>query len=263
MNDDEFDDLDLDDFDNGAADVRSSSSSIPSSATPSAKQRKDAVDALTRAWRNEKISPEILPFEDLAVSVLEVAVNGRTEQLQRGGKATWTLQMQSWYQQDCDRIKYLLNSYRRSRIFKIQKWFLHLAASEEARKALSKGEKEYLESYKKLRINHLKATVLSHLPSRYRTLGSDSLVSGTSSSSSSSSSSTKASGQDQEDQNADKLLAQGPSQHKFVIIRVIDDIGSIQLRGMDDEVTLQKGFSYIITYGAIADLLKDKRVELI
>jgi hypothetical protein len=32
---------------------------------------------------------------------------------------------------------------------------------------------------------------------------------------------------------------------------------------MDDEVTLQNGFSYIITYGAIADLLKDKRVELI
>jgi len=252
---DEFDDLDLDDFETGTAPRISSVRT--SSIAPSAQQRKDAVDNLTRAWRNEKVSPEILPFELSAVSVLESAVQERTEQLQRGGKADWTLQMQSWYQQDCDRIKFLLNSYRRSRIFKIQKWFLHLAANKDAAKAtLSKGEFEFLEKYRNLRLGHLHATVLSHLPSRYRTLGSDSLVS-------SSSSSAKAAGQDQEDQNADKLLAQGPSQHKFVIIRVIEDIGMILLKGMDEEVSLQKGFSYIITYGAIAELVKEKRVELI
>ena len=253
---DEFDDLDLDDFETGTAprtiSVRTSLKA------PSAQQRKDAVDNLTRAWRNEKVSPEILPFEVSAVSVLEAAVKERTEQLQRGGKADWTLQMQSWYQQDCDRIKFLLNSYRRSRIFKIQKWFLHLAANKDAAKVtLSEGEFAFLEKYRNLRLGHLHATVLSHLPSRYRTLGSDSLVS------SSSSSSAKAAGQDQEDQNADKLLAQGPSQHKFVIIRVIEDIGMILLKGMDEEVSLQKGFSYIITYGAIAELVKEKRVELI
>jgi hypothetical protein len=104
-------------------------------------------------------------------------------------------------------------------------------------------------------MGHLNTTVLSHLPSKYRTLGSDGLFAGAGTS--------KASGQDQEDQNADKLLAQGPSQQKFVIIRVLEDIGTIQLKGMDDEVNLKKGCSYIITYGSVADLIKENRAELI
>jgi len=247
---DNFDDLDLDDF--GAETV---SRSIGHSSAPSAKQRTDAVEALTRAWRNEKVSPEILQFASVPVSVLEEAVRERTEQLQRGGKVEWTLQMQSWYQQDCDRIKFLLNSYRRARIFKIQRWFLHLQANTDARRSLSEGEQVFLNKYRALRMGHLNATVLSHLPSQYRTLGSDGLFS--------SAGSTKAAGQDQEDQNADKLLAQGPSQQKFVIIRVLEEIGTIQLRGMDDEVNLKKGCSYIITYGSVADLIKENRVELI
>ena len=141
------------------------------------------------------------------------------------------------------RSRFVLNSYRRTRLFKIQTWFLHLSADAPARRAadrlLSDAEREFLTRFRELRMQHLSAAVLRRLPQGYQALGGGVSMGG--------GAAGGAGGADEprgellgEEAEAARQLREGPSRQKHVLVHVLDpDRGTQQLPGINVEVNLE------------------------
>jgi len=220
----------------------------------------EAAADLMRAWRNEKSAPTLLPFAARAVVALKAAVAERQRELDAGGRRGWSLQLQSWYQLDCDRVKFVLNSYRRARLFKIQKWFFHLAADAGARGALSPAELEFFEGYKQLRLRHLGTAVLSHLPEEFQRLGS--FATGTGAvADAGAGAGVGADDVSELDADLERQLAQGPNPHKYMPFFVRRDLGPVVLEGRQDPTDLAMGSMIVTPFSSMRILLRAGDVE--
>ncbi|PON93166.1 GINS complex subunit Sld [Trema orientale] len=83
----------------------------------------------------------------------------------------------SLYQMDLDRTQFLLRSYLRIRLQKIEKYMFHILNTAELFNRLSKEEKSFAErSSNDLKI-HLEESVLSRLPDNYQSIVQQSIIS--------------------------------------------------------------------------------------
>ncbi|KAH7678607.1 GINS complex subunit Sld5 protein [Dioscorea alata] len=85
------------------------------------------AELLKRAWRNEKAAPEILQFQ--AALVLRAReqiqlLEGTVEEFVENGVDDLVV---SLYQMDLDRSQFLLRSYLRLRLQKIEKYMIHIS----------------------------------------------------------------------------------------------------------------------------------------
>ena len=81
------------------------------------------IDKLKVALRNEKACPEILAFEEEVVDDIHELVKaqqGHVDEFREGNDETETAFAVSLYQMEIDRIQYLLASYLRTRLAKVQ-----------------------------------------------------------------------------------------------------------------------------------------------
>ncbi|CAI0543165.1 unnamed protein product [Linum tenue] len=119
------------------------------------------VDLLKRAWRNEKAAPEILQYEAALRSSLQ---EQNVEASEADGEDPLTM---SLYQMDLDRTQFLLRSYLRVRLQKIEKYIFHILKTDESLNRLSDEEQTFAASCGDDLRAHLKETVLSKLPTDY------------------------------------------------------------------------------------------------
>jgi hypothetical protein len=164
----------------------------------------------------------------------------------------------------------VLNSYRRTRLFKMQTWFLHLAADAPARRAsdrlLSDAEREFLARFRDLRLQHLGAAVLRRLPEGYQNLGGGIAMAGGGAGGAGGAGggteeapSTELLG---EEAVAARQMREGPSRHKHVLVHVLDaELGPQQLPGQTSEVDLQAGATFLTSFASIEALLLAGKVE--
>ncbi|KAF8406082.1 hypothetical protein HHK36_008162 [Tetracentron sinense] len=127
------------------------------------------VELLKRAWQNEKAAPEILQFQaDLIrrsqeqIQLMEDTV----EEYAENGTDPLTV---SLYQMDLDRTQFLLRSYLRIRLQKIEKYMLHISKTELWNR-LSKQEQKFAKRSTDHMEKHLKQSVLSRLPYGYQSI---------------------------------------------------------------------------------------------
>lgn len=73
-------------------------------------------------------------------------------------------------QTEVERVKFVIRSYIRARLFKIEKHARYICATPEVHDRLSKGELEHAERYAKLVESHFTHTVLQSLPPEQRSL---------------------------------------------------------------------------------------------
>ncbi|RYR26365.1 hypothetical protein Ahy_B02g060607 [Arachis hypogaea] len=164
------------------------------------------VELLKRAWRSEKAAPEILRYDfDLVGRVTEQLqlMEETVEEKSTSGADPLSL---SLYQMDLDRTLFLLRSYLRIRIQKIEKYMFHIRKSDELWNRLSKGEKDFASRKGSLLIyihmltdtmlvlvfesnkssccrciddlkQHLEESVLSKLPENYQSVEKQSVIS--------------------------------------------------------------------------------------
>ncbi|KAD6119819.1 hypothetical protein E3N88_11090 [Mikania micrantha] len=135
------------------------------------------ADLLKRSWRNEKASPEILQFQSSLVqrSREQIELMEETvEELVKNDEDPLTV---SLYQMDIDRTLFLLRSYLRTRLQKIEKFMFHIQKTSDLWSRLSRQEQKFAERSIEDMKQHLEQSVLSKLPDRYKSHLKQSVIS--------------------------------------------------------------------------------------
>lgn len=105
------------------------------------------VSMISKALIEEKQCPEILPYKESLVNQLDELIFSQEE-------SVWEIQATSVtenffttiYRLDIERMKYLLKSYLRTRLLKIQKYYLYIVRNDRA-DLVSEAEFKFLTQY--------------------------------------------------------------------------------------------------------------------
>ncbi|PWA47568.1 DNA replication protein [Artemisia annua] len=142
------------------------------------------ADLLKRSWRNEKAAPEIIKFGSEISRTDSIDVRGgmarslnfeeTVEELMQNGEDPLTV---SLYQMDIDRTTFLLRSYLRTRLQKIEKFMFHIQKTADLWARLSKQEQKFARRSIEDMKQHFEQSVLSKLPERYNSHSKQSVIS--------------------------------------------------------------------------------------
>ncbi|KAG6548523.1 hypothetical protein Mapa_010011 [Marchantia paleacea] len=198
------------------------------------------VDLLRRVWQNEKCAPEILPYEATLVERVREQIQ-LMENIEAFATEIKDDLMLSLYRMDVNRTLFLLRSYLRARLYKIEKFPIHIVDNAELWDRLSEHEQEYTNKYCEILAKHFEQTVLIRLPDQYGSmLKQTSLAS-----------------------EENDMITQ-PQLNTFVFCRSRGAIGSFQLDDKGDEaVDLMTDDLYILRYKPVRKLLVTDKIELI
>ncbi|KAL7937769.1 hypothetical protein V8C35DRAFT_293519 [Trichoderma chlorosporum] len=131
------------------------------------------LQALTRLWVAERSAPELLNWP--ADGLFE-RVNSRIKsQIEKIEDMTGDMDPKTNFaliviQTELERYKFLVRSYLRTRIAKIDKHTLHYLSTEELRQRLSPTELAYATRHQALLHNHYLSSFLSSFPQRLQNL---------------------------------------------------------------------------------------------
>ncbi|KAI8555604.1 hypothetical protein RHMOL_Rhmol05G0185700 [Rhododendron molle] len=206
------------------------------------------AELLKRAWRTEKAAPEILQFEARLVQRSREQiqlVEGILEDLLESGSDPLIVSLN---QIDMDRTLYLLRSYLRTRLQKIEKYMFHIHKNTELWNRLSEQEQKFAQRCIEDLEDHFDKSVLSKLPDRYKSSVKQSVIS-----------------------EEDDMVPE-PQLDTYVICRTKTSLGTLQLDnrqsiiffgGVEDPVDLDPGDLYAVCYKSIKPLVHSGRIELV
>ncbi|KAI8789281.1 DNA replication complex GINS protein SLD5, partial [Biomphalaria glabrata] len=126
----------------------------------------EVLHKLEEAWLNEKFSPDLLPVKsNLVECMLDqiVAMENNISTLKKGDFRI------SVHRMEIDRIRYVISSYLRHRLAKIESLTTHVLQEEEKRRdsenvLMSPAELEFAKGYCNSVMTHLTNTALDHMP---------------------------------------------------------------------------------------------------
>ncbi|KAL0376343.1 UNVERIFIED_CONTAM: DNA replication complex GINS protein SLD5 [Sesamum calycinum] len=126
------------------------------------------AELLKSAWRNEKAAPEILKFDADLVQRSRQQIQLMEEMVDEFNKNGVDPLTVSLYQMDLDRTMFLLRSYLRTRLQKIEKYVFHIQKTLQLWNRLSKQEQMFARRCAGDLKHHLEQSVLSKLPDQYQ-----------------------------------------------------------------------------------------------
>uniref|UniRef100_A0A8C5QY17 DNA replication complex GINS protein SLD5 n=1 Tax=Leptobrachium leishanense TaxID=445787 RepID=A0A8C5QY17_9ANUR len=199
----------------------------------------ELISKLEEAWLNEKFAPELLESKSEIVECVMEQLNHMEQNLQRAKSGDLKI---SLHRMEIERIRYMLSSYLRSRLVKIEKFFPHILEKEKSR---GEGEPSYLspeefafaKEYMTNTENLLKSVALRHMPPNQQTV--------------------------------DLLQAvPKPNLDSFVFLKVKERQENILVEPESDEqseyaVDMEVGSQHLIRYRTIAPLVASGAVNLI
>uniref|UniRef100_A0AAV2MSK5 GINS complex subunit 4 n=1 Tax=Knipowitschia caucasica TaxID=637954 RepID=A0AAV2MSK5_KNICA len=132
----------------------------------------ELIAKLEEAWLNEKFSPELLENKSEVVECVMEQLTHMEANLQRVKKGDAKA---SIHRMEIDRIRYVLSSYLRSRLQKIEKYFPHVLEKEKTREMgdsslLSPEEFAFAKEYYDNTETYLKAVALKRMPPNLQTI---------------------------------------------------------------------------------------------
>ncbi|KAK9809391.1 hypothetical protein WJX73_001412 [Symbiochloris irregularis] len=212
-----------------------------------APQLQSDLARIKQAYVNEKVAPEILEYDEELVDRLRQRLADQEDKVQ-GLDAHWSVELErSMYQLELERLRYLLASYIRTRLKKVQLYAmlcLEEASPGEDGAApthprLSRQEMQFVQEFFMDMGMHMKENILKNLPP-----GFDQLVR-----------------QSNADPTKDTMPA--PDLDRHVFCRVLEDRGTVELdqQGLET-ANFEAGDLYVVRYKAVQDLLKDKWISL-
>uniref|UniRef100_A0A7S4F9L8 DNA replication complex GINS protein SLD5 n=1 Tax=Chrysotila carterae TaxID=13221 RepID=A0A7S4F9L8_CHRCT len=118
----------------------------------------DVVFELQKAWLNEKFAPELLQHKE---ELVESALGAVQEQAAiiaelEGEKASLK---RALYEMELERIQFVIREYLRIRLFKIQKYALHISKDEDLQSRLTEPERNLHSGYVELYKSHVERSV--------------------------------------------------------------------------------------------------------
>ncbi|XP_057957339.1 DNA replication complex GINS protein SLD5 isoform X2 [Malania oleifera] len=196
------------------------------------------VELLKRAWRHEKAAPEILQFQgDLVQAIREQIqqMEDIVEEFAESGSDPLTV---SLYQMDLDRAQFLLRSYLRIRLQKIEKYMIHISESDMLNQ-LSEQEQKFAKRCTDDMEKHLEQSVLSRLPLFYQSI------------------------RKQSSSSEENDMVPEPPVDSFVFCKSKGSWGALQLDEREDPLELVADDLYILRYLSIKPLVETGQVDLV
>ncbi|XP_074918886.1 DNA replication complex GINS protein SLD5 isoform X2 [Chelonoidis abingdonii] len=191
------------------------------------------------AWLNEKFAPELLESKSEIVECVMEQLDHMESNLKRAKHGDLKV---SIHRMEIERIRYVLSSYLRCRLVKIEKFFPHILEKEKSRaegepSILSPEEFAFAKEYMANTETYLKNVALKHMPPNL--------------------------------QKVDLLrLVPKPNLDSFVFLRVQERQENILVEPETDEqreyvIDLEEGSQHLIRYKTIAPLVASGAVQLI
>lgn len=195
------------------------------------------LQTLEEAWLNEKFSPELLPSQEDYVHCMMDQIQQMEDNLNKLKKTDFRGEV---HHMELARIRYIITSYLRTRLDKIELATAHILEQEALRgpenSYLSEGELKFAKEFLALQESHSKQLVLRHMPSPF-----------------------------QEFMPTQQTLV--PNLRSHVFLRAKKDVQSVVIEGdrdnRDEEVDLDENSQHIMQYQPIATYLKDGSLQLI
>ncbi|KAF2884147.1 hypothetical protein ILUMI_22036 [Ignelater luminosus] len=197
----------------------------------------EVIERMEEAWLNEKFAPEILPNKSEIVDCLLGQISYMEENLQNLSSNDF---QKSLHQMEVDRLRFIITSYLRTRLEKIETYVFSIVKNEEERSEnnqllyLTDNELQFAKAYKGSLEQHFEE-LLRFWPG----LGPD-------------------------DWKKDPVV---PNMSSFVFAKAKSAVEGVMLdEANDDEealVDLQSGSQIIISYNSISQLVKNDEVCLI
>lgn len=193
-----------------------------------------ALQEIENAWMNERFAPEILPHQSDLVDCMLQQIAHMEENIKRLDKNDLRALV---HRMELDRIRYVISSYLRTRLEKIERYTISILSEEDSRSPeetyLTPGElsfaKEYLANLETL----FKTIALQHMPPNFQRF------------------------------EVNKFAIK-PNLQAHVFLRANRKVTGIVLPGvLNEEIDFEEGSQHIIQYSAVAHLVKSGVVQLI
>ncbi|KAJ2724728.1 GINS complex subunit [Coemansia sp. Benny D115] len=194
----------------------------------------DDYSILMRSWINERGAPEILEYQGTAIENLMELADFQQQKL--SSKQTTGL-VANIISMELERVKYLVRSYLRTRLAKIEDHAKYYLQEPMYRERLSQAELDYAKGFVDLENRHVKASFLDQLPPHLRAL---------------------------DDVSAEGLdMVPKPDLDSAVFCRVRVNVGEFQFVSSEDPIVMRRNNIFITRYSTVRDLVADSKVELI
>lgn len=194
-----------------------------------------ALLEIENAWMNETFAPEILPHQSDLVDCMLQQIAHMEENVKRLDKNDLRALV---HRMELDRIRYVISSYLRTRLEKIERYTIHILSEEENRNPdeepyLTPGElrfaKEHLANLETL----FKTVALQHMPPNFQQF------------------------------EVNKFTVK-PNIQAHVFLRANQRVTGVVVPGtLNEEIDFEEGSQHIIQYSAVAHLVKAGAVQLI
>lgn len=194
----------------------------------------NVLQRIENAWLNEKFAPEILPHRSDDVECMLQQIFQMEENTKKLEKSDIRLAV---HKMEIDRIRFVVASYLRIRLEKIEQYTIYILSEEAKRSAdesyLTPDElkfaKEYLAGIETL----FKTVALQHMPANFQRF------------------------------ETNQLMVK-PNLNSHVFLRANETVRGIIIRGpTEQQIDLEAGSQHIIQYQPIAELVKKGAVQLI
>jgi len=204
----------------------------------------DVIALLTISWRNEKLAPDVLQYEHEFVERVKQTIEDKEDEIfeeeEKIAESMNDNQFNNkilsssmyWFKKELQRIRYVLNSYLRIRLWKIQKFTLHILSDIDAWNRLSNAEQDFATAYSDLNERHFKNCFLKDLPNKYQTM-------------------------------TEAEMFVKPDLNKFVVIKSNVNDDNIMIEDGKQHVNLQQGNIFVSRYKNFKNLVASAAVDLI
>ncbi|XP_043938936.1 DNA replication complex GINS protein SLD5 [Protopterus annectens] len=132
----------------------------------------ELIERLEEAWLNEKFAPDLLENKSEIVECVMEQLNHMEDNLRRAKAGDFKATI---HRMEIERIRYVLSSYLRSRLQKIEKYFPHILEKEKSRlegepSCLTPEEFAFAKEYMANTETYLKNVALKHMPPNLQTV---------------------------------------------------------------------------------------------
>ncbi|KZT00006.1 GINS complex, Sld5 component [Laetiporus sulphureus 93-53] len=135
------------------------------------------LQQLIRHWMNEQHAPDILPGQEMLLGRILDHVKKQSDDVQLLRADPDSSEDEHFrimlVQTEIERVKFVVRSYIRTRLHKIEKYAKWISKTPEVQERLSKAELKHARRYARLLEYHLTQSVLQSLPPEQRSLEDD------------------------------------------------------------------------------------------
>ena len=187
----------------------------------------DDVRSIKQSLMNEKFSPEILKFNTEAFEDLKTCLDYQTKLVEEDITKNRPTLETNLLEMEIERMRYYLAEYLRTRMRKIQKYYLYISKSKTMIQRLTEQERQFLEGYSKIMSKCLETSAMFDVPKRYK-----------------------------------EITALTPNLNKFVIVKALENIGTLQI-AEGRTVEIAKGDTYALKYQVVAGFIATNKMRLV